>query len=66
MTQIYYMTNSYENGTYALEVRGGSTLYNMAAFYPTVSELSIFVSTRTAENIAVTPGATLPDVNFDW
>ncbi|PKN01409.1 MAG: hypothetical protein CVU77_05520 [Elusimicrobia bacterium HGW-Elusimicrobia-1] len=66
MPQIYYMTNSYENGTYALEVRGGSTLYNMAAFYPTVSGLTVFVSTRTASNIAVTPGVTLSDVNFDW
>lgn len=66
MLQIYYITNSYEDGTYILEVRGGSALYGVAAFYPTASQNSVSVSTRTASNIAVSPGASTTGVNFDW
>lgn len=66
MLQIYYMANSYEDGTYILEVRGGSALYSVAAFYPTLSQGAVSVSTKTLSNIAVSPGASTTGVNFDW
>jgi hypothetical protein len=63
----YYITNSYEDGTYALEVRGSTTTtYNLAAYYTVFSGNNPVISTRTASNISVTAGATTSGVNFTW
>lgn len=62
-----YVTNSFEDGTYYLEVRGSTTsTYNLNAYYtkftgdtPTISPLSL-------TGITVTAGQTTSDKDFTW
>lgn len=61
----YYMTNSYEDGTYALEVRGSTaTSYNLAVYYPSLSGSTVVISSRSATGKMVPAGTSLTGVNF--
>jgi hypothetical protein len=63
----YYLTNSYEDGTYAIDVRGStSTTYNMYAFYTTFNGNIPSVSTRSLSSVSVTAGSTTYNKNFTW
>jgi hypothetical protein len=63
----YYSTNSYEDGTYTMDVYGSTTTtYNLYAYYTQFSAVSPTVSTRTATSISVTAGQTTSGVNFSW
>lgn len=62
-----YSTNSYENGTYSLDVRGSTmTTYNVYAYYPRLVGQTPVISTGTASGITVVPGQTTPNINFSW
>ncbi|MDI6757535.1 MAG: carboxypeptidase-like regulatory domain-containing protein, partial [Endomicrobiia bacterium] len=63
----YYMTNSNEDGTYILEVRGSTTtFYRVVAFYPRKSGSSFWTSTATLLNVRPLAGYTTANVNFSW
>ena len=63
----YYFANSYENGTYSLEVRGSSiTKYNVRAYYPETKKSGVTLNTDSQANITVNPSQTTPGVNFTW
>lgn len=62
-----YTTNSYENGTYALDVRGSSvTAYQVYAYYPVSNGSSFIVMKSTVTDVYVNQGQTVPGVNFGW
>ncbi len=62
----YYTTNSYEDGTYALDVYGSTVPYNLYAYYTQFSGTNVIVATRSVTNVSVTAGATTSGVNFSW
>ncbi|MFC1501567.1 carboxypeptidase regulatory-like domain-containing protein [Elusimicrobiota bacterium] len=62
-----YTANSYEDGTYSLEVRGStSTAYYVYAYYPQVSGSGVTVSTGTQTGIMVGAAQTTSGVDFSW
>jgi len=64
---VFYAASSLEDGTYSMDVRGSTTsLYNIAAFYTTLSGSTPITSTRTVSGITVTAGQTTSGVNFSW
>ena len=67
ITTPYYFTNSYENGTYILDVRGSTiTPYYVRAFYPVVTKSSATIYTLLSTGTWVTPGQTTSNINFSW
>jgi len=67
ITTPYYFTNSYEDGTYILEVRGSTlTPYYVRAFYPVVTKSSVTINTLLSTGTWVTPGQTTSGINFSW
>lgn len=63
----YYMTSSYEDGTYRLEVRGSTTTtYRVRAIYTTFNGTTPVSSSKTVTNISVNQGQTTSGVNFTW
>ncbi|MDX6771086.1 MAG: prepilin-type N-terminal cleavage/methylation domain-containing protein [Elusimicrobiota bacterium] len=61
----YYMTSSYEDGTYSLDLRGGS--YLLYGYYTTISPSGAVTITGTNLGaVTVTPGATLTGQDFAW
>jgi len=64
---VIYADSSLEDGTYSLDIRGSTTsVYNMAAFYTTMSGSTPVVSTKTVSGVTVTSGQRGPTVNFLW
>lgn len=62
----YYVTNSYEDGTYILDVRGSTTAaYNLIAYYTKFNGTTPVISSRTA-SASVTAGNTTSGINFTW
>ncbi|MCG3205474.1 MAG: hypothetical protein KCHDKBKB_02195 [Elusimicrobia bacterium] len=60
-----YVTNSYEDGTYIVDVRGSTTTtYVLYAYYPKFSGSAPVISSRTVTNVSVTPGYRTSGVNF--
>jgi hypothetical protein len=63
----YYATNSYEDGTYALEVLGStSTTYKVYGYYTSFNGSTPVVSTRSVTNVSVVPGNTTSGVDLSW
>ena len=63
----YYFTNSYEDGTYSLEVRGSVIAsYNVNAYWPAVNGLSTTSNNLQKTGIWVTPGGQTTGINFTW
>lgn len=63
----YYFTNSYEDGTYRLEVRGSTyAAFNVNAYYPSVDKLTTVINMKSKSGIWVTPGAETTGQNFSW
>ncbi|MBI2069732.1 MAG: carboxypeptidase regulatory-like domain-containing protein [Elusimicrobia bacterium] len=63
----YYMTNSYEDGTYSVDVRGStSTKYEVYAYYFTFSGDTPVINSSATSNVTVTAGQTTPDINLSW
>lgn len=60
-----YVTNSYEDGSYILDVRGSTTTtYVLYAYYPKFNGGVPVISSRTVTNVSVTPGLRTSGVNF--
>ncbi len=60
-----YVTNSYEDGTFIIDVRGSTTTtYVLYAYYPKFSGSAPVISSRTVTNVSVTPGYRTSGVNF--
>jgi len=67
ISTAYYFTNSYEDGTYSLDVRGSTlTPYYVRAYYPVVTKSSATIYTSLSTGTWVTPGQTTPNINFSW
>ena len=63
----HYASNSYETGTYILEVIGSSTTkYNVYAYYVIMSDTGPAIYPASQSNITVLPGQDTPGVNFSW
>lgn len=63
----YYFTNSYEDGTYDLEVRGSTvTPYRVMGYYFSVTDTSATISALTQSNVYVTPSLTTTGINFNF
>ncbi len=63
----FYLTNSYEDGNYLLDVRGSTSMaYNLYAYYTTFSGTSPVVVSRSRTNVSVTPGNTVSSQDFSW
>jgi hypothetical protein len=63
----YFLTSSYENGSYVMEVRGStSTSYNVYAYYPTYSAGVWTNTVRSSTSVSVLPGFTKSGVSFTW
>ena len=63
----YYTSNSYEDGTYTLEVRGSTTTpYNVRAYYPVFSGDTPTTMTGSYSNVWVNQGGITPNINFSW
>lgn len=62
----YYATSSQADGTFWLEVRGGT--YTMRAYYPVVSvhSGSVTFTNKTKSAVVVNAGQTTSSVNFTW
>lgn len=61
----YYITNSYEDGTYALDVRGSTTTtYRLYGYYPSYNGNNAVISTVTVGGISVNAGLTTSGVDF--
>jgi len=60
----YYTTNSVEDGTYLLEVRGSTVPYKVYAYYPKFTGSNVSFSTGSATSVTVTAGASTTGVNF--
>lgn len=60
-----YVVNSYEDGTYSMDVREStSTTYRLYAYYPKFNGSSPAVTTMTVTGISVTAGQTRSGVDF--
>lgn len=63
----YYSTNSYEDGTYVLEVRGSTTTpYNVRAYYPVFSGDTPTIKTGSYSGVWVNQGVVTSNINFSW
>ncbi len=64
----YYLTSSYEDGNYVLEVIGSTTTrYNIYAYYTTYTPAgSAVIQPKVISNILVPPGTTVLDQDFYW
>ncbi|MEN3013466.1 MAG: carboxypeptidase regulatory-like domain-containing protein [Endomicrobiia bacterium] len=64
----YFLTSSYEDGTYVLEVIGSTvTRYNLYGYYTTYdANGNPNVSRREILNILVPPGSEVTNRNFSW
>ncbi|OGR81855.1 MAG: hypothetical protein A3J74_09270 [Elusimicrobia bacterium RIFCSPHIGHO2_02_FULL_57_9] len=65
----YYITSSYEDGSYAVEVRQSTAapFYNAYGYYTTVSSTgAVSISYQQLSNISVTAGQTTANKNFSW
>lgn len=64
----YFITNSYEDGSYMLEVIGSSTTrYNIYAYYTTyTADGTPIVTRRERTNVLVLPGQEVTNQNFSW
>ncbi|MCS7232231.1 MAG: carboxypeptidase-like regulatory domain-containing protein, partial [Elusimicrobiota bacterium] len=64
----YFLTSSYEDGSYTLEVIGSSTTrYNLYGYYTTYdANGNPIVSRREITNVLIPPGAEITDRNFNW
>ena len=64
----YYMTNSYEDGTYSIDVVGSTTTsYKMYGYYTTFSGTSAEHNDSYADRtVSVTAGNTTSGQNFAW
>lgn len=63
----YYLTNSYEDGTYSVDVIGSTTTnYKVYAYYTTFNGTTSSTSLRSNVSVSVTPGNTTSSVNFSW
>jgi hypothetical protein len=62
-SSIYYGTVSHSDGTYTLQVRGGSFQYNVYAWYTTYP--GTHTAAKVSLNQSVSAGGTTT-VNFTW
>ncbi|MBI4368870.1 MAG: carboxypeptidase regulatory-like domain-containing protein [Elusimicrobia bacterium] len=63
----YYLANSKEDGSYAIDVRGSTTTtYRVYAYYYTMSDNTPVINAQSTSGISVTAGATTSGVNFSW
>lgn len=64
----YFITNSYEDGSYVVEVIGSTvTRYNIYAFYTTYNpDGTPVVSRKEITNVLVLPGQEVTGRNFHW
>lgn len=64
----YFITSSYEDGTYVLEVIGFSnTKYNVYAYYTTFNpDGTPVVNRKEITNLTVLPGQEVSNQNFSW
>lgn len=64
----YFITNSYEDGSYRLEVIGSSTTrYNIYGYYTRYGPCGLpIISTRTLTNILVLPGQEVGNQNLSF
>ncbi len=63
----YFITSSYEDGSYKLEVVGSSTtIYNLYAFYTTYVGNTPTVNQKSITNIIVLPGGEVTNKDFNW
>ncbi len=64
----YFITNSYEDGTYTLEVIGSSvTTYNVYGFYTTYGADNVpIINKKEILNLTVLPGSEVLNKNFEW
>ncbi|MCS7151068.1 MAG: carboxypeptidase regulatory-like domain-containing protein [Endomicrobia bacterium] len=64
----YFITSSYEDGSYSIEVIGStSTRYNVYAYYTTYTVTGIpVVTTKSRTNILVYPGQEVTGQDFNW
>ncbi|MFH1369417.1 MAG: hypothetical protein ABII64_09865 [Elusimicrobiota bacterium] len=63
----YYFTNSYEDGTYRLEVRGSTnTTYNVRAYVPNIQDLVTTTDILLRSGISILPGGTVTGQDFAW
>lgn len=64
----YFITSSYEDGSYILEVIGSSTTrYNVYAYYTTFSLDGVpIISRKELTNILVRQGEEVSNINFNW
>lgn len=66
-SQPYFITSSYEDGSYKLEVVGSSTtIYNLYGFYTTYAGNTPTVNQKVITNIIVLPGSKLTGKDFNW
>lgn len=64
---VYYTDTSNESGVYRVDVRGStSTVYNVAAFFPTLNNQTPSISTGVVTNVSIISGQTTSGVNFSW
>jgi len=63
----YYISSSYEDGTYIVEVIGSTTTkYNVYAYYTTFSGETPIIQSKSQSNISVLPAGEVTGVNFVW
>lgn len=64
----YFITSSYEDGSYVLEVIGSSTTrYNVYAYYTTYNLDGLpIINRKEITNIMVLPGQEVTNQNFSW
>ncbi|MFN0118269.1 MAG: carboxypeptidase regulatory-like domain-containing protein [Elusimicrobiota bacterium] len=63
----YYSTNSYEDGSYTLEVRGSTTTtYKVYGYYTTLVGNTPTVTSQSATGISVVAGQTVSGTNLSW
>jgi len=62
----YYITSSYEDGTYIIDVRGGVGTYNLYGYYTTFSGDIPYTTSKSITNILVNAGQTVSNQNLIW
>ena len=64
----YYITSSYEDGTYSVEVRQStSPVYRVYSYYTTVSASGVVtINSQTNTSVSVLAGQIVTGVNFAW
>lgn len=63
----YNMTNSYEDGTYSMDVRGStSTTYRVYAYYTTFNGVVSSTTVRSTSGVSVIAGSITSGINFTW